>query len=95
MNRLIACMIGGAVHQTFGGNATTAHIISTDLSQIYVAATWVGNRGTCHRSRRRSRPLASGAQSSPSAREAPRRGSRVRETSQPGAVAGFMAEGGR
>jgi hypothetical protein len=37
MNRLIACMIGGAVHQTFGGNATTAHIISTDLSQIYVA----------------------------------------------------------
>ena len=29
MNRLIACMIGGAVHQTFGGNATTAYIIST------------------------------------------------------------------
>ena len=42
MNRLIACMIGGAVHQTFGGNATTAHIISTDLSQIYDAASWVG-----------------------------------------------------
>ena len=42
MNRLIACMIGGAVHQTFGGNATTAHIISTDLSQIYVAASWMG-----------------------------------------------------
>jgi hypothetical protein len=42
MNRLIACMIGGAVHQPFGGNETTAHIISTDLSQIYVAASWVG-----------------------------------------------------
>ena len=42
MNRLIACMIGGAAHQTFGGNATTAHIVSTDLSQIYVAASWVG-----------------------------------------------------
>ena len=41
MNRLIACMIGGAVHQTLGGNAT-AHIISTDLSQIYDAASWVG-----------------------------------------------------
>jgi hypothetical protein len=25
-----------------GGNATTAHIISTDLSQIYVAASWMG-----------------------------------------------------
>jgi hypothetical protein len=35
-------MIGGAVHQTFGGNAPTAHIISTDLSQIYVAASWMG-----------------------------------------------------
>jgi hypothetical protein len=35
-------MIGGAVHQTFGGNATTAYIISTDLSQIYVAASWMG-----------------------------------------------------
>ncbi len=42
MNRLIACMIGGAVHQTFGENATTAHITSTDLSQIYVAASWIG-----------------------------------------------------
>ena len=42
MNRLIACMIGGAAHQTFGGNAATAHIVSTDLSQIYVAASWVG-----------------------------------------------------
>jgi len=42
MNRLIACMIGGAVHQPFGGNETTAHIISTDLSQIYVAASWIG-----------------------------------------------------
>ena len=42
MNRLIACLIGGTVHPTFGGNATTAHIISTDLSQIYVAASWVG-----------------------------------------------------
>ena len=42
MNRLIGCMIGGAVHQPFGGSATTAHIISTDLSQIYVAASWVG-----------------------------------------------------
>ena len=42
MNRLIACMIGGAVHQPFGGSETTTHIISTDLSQIYVAASWVG-----------------------------------------------------
>ena len=42
MNRLIGCMIGGAVHQPFGGNATTAYIISTDLSQIYVAAFWAG-----------------------------------------------------
>ena len=42
MNRLIGCMIGGAVHQPFGGNATTAHIISTDLSQIFVAASWLG-----------------------------------------------------
>jgi len=42
MNRLIACMIGGAVHQPFGGNETTAHIISTDLSQLYVAASWIG-----------------------------------------------------
>jgi hypothetical protein len=42
MNRLIACLIGGAVHQPFGGDGTTAHIISTDLSQIYVAASWVG-----------------------------------------------------
>jgi len=40
MNRLIACMIG--VHQTFGGNATTAHSVSTDLSQIYVAASCIG-----------------------------------------------------
>ena len=42
MNRLIACLIGGAVHQPFGGNETATHIISTDLSQIYVAASWVG-----------------------------------------------------
>ena len=42
MHQLIACLMGGAVPQPFGGNATTAHIISTDLSQIYVAATWVG-----------------------------------------------------
>ena len=42
MNRLMACMIGGAVHQPFGGNDATDHIISTDLSQIYVAASWVG-----------------------------------------------------
>ena len=42
MNPLIACMIGGAVHQPFEGNAINAHIISTDLSQIYVAAFWAG-----------------------------------------------------
>ena len=42
MHQLIACMIGGAVHEPFEGNATTAHIISTDLSQIYDAASWVG-----------------------------------------------------
>ena len=42
MNRVIACLIGGAVHKPFGENAMTAHIISTDLSQIYVAASWVG-----------------------------------------------------
>lgn len=41
MNRLIACVTGDAVHQTFGENATTAHI-SIDLSQIYVAASWMG-----------------------------------------------------
>ena len=39
MYRLMACMIAGAVHHPFGGNA---RIIPTDLSQIYVAATWVG-----------------------------------------------------
>ena len=38
MHQLIACM----VRQPFGGNATTADIISTDLSRIYVAASWVG-----------------------------------------------------
>jgi len=32
-------MIGGAIQPPFGGNA---HIMSTDLSQIYVAASWVG-----------------------------------------------------
>jgi len=42
MNRLIACMIGGLVHQPVGENAMTAHTISTDLSQIYLAASWVG-----------------------------------------------------
>ena len=42
MHQLIACLMGGAVPQPFGGNATTAHIISTDLSQIYVAASWIG-----------------------------------------------------
>lgn len=42
MNRLIGCMIGGAVHQPFEGNATTAHTISTDLSQIYAAASLAG-----------------------------------------------------
>ena len=40
MHQLIACVTGGLV--PFGGNATTAHIISADLSQIYVAASWVG-----------------------------------------------------
>ena len=39
MHQLIECMIGGVVHQPY---ATTSHIISTDLSQIYVAASWVG-----------------------------------------------------
>jgi hypothetical protein len=42
MNRLIAFVIGSAAHQSFGGNATTAHGVSTDLSQIYVAASWMG-----------------------------------------------------
>jgi hypothetical protein len=42
MNRLIACVIGGAVHQPFGENAINTHIISTDLSQIFVAASWMG-----------------------------------------------------
>ena len=40
MHQIIACVTGGLV--PFGGNATTAHIISADLSQIYVAASWVG-----------------------------------------------------
>ena len=39
MYRLIACMIASAVQHPFGGSA---HIISTDLSQIYVAAFWAG-----------------------------------------------------
>jgi len=42
MNRLIACVIGGAAHQPFGGNAINTHIVSTDLPQIFVAASWVG-----------------------------------------------------
>ena len=42
MNRLIACVIGGAPHQPFGGDAINTHIISTDLSQIFVAASWMG-----------------------------------------------------
>ena len=42
MKRLIACVIGGAVHQPFGENAISAHIISADLSQIFVAASWMG-----------------------------------------------------
>ena len=42
MHQLIACVIGGLVHQPFEADATTAHVISTDLSQIYVAASWVG-----------------------------------------------------
>jgi len=42
MNRLIACVIGGAPHQPFGGDAINTHIISTDLSQIFVAASWLG-----------------------------------------------------
>jgi len=42
MNRLIACVIGGAVHQPFGENAINTHMISTDLSQIFVAASWMG-----------------------------------------------------
>ena len=42
MHQLIACMIGGAVHQPFEGNAINAHNISTDLSQIYAAASWAG-----------------------------------------------------
>jgi hypothetical protein len=42
MNRLIACVIGGAVHQPFGENAINTHIVSTDLSQIFVAASWMG-----------------------------------------------------
>jgi len=39
MYRFIACLIGGALQHPFGGNA---HIMSTDLSQIYVTASWVG-----------------------------------------------------
>ena len=42
MHRLIACIIGGSVHQPFGGHPMTSHSISTDLSQIYVVASWVG-----------------------------------------------------
>ena len=42
MKRLIACVIGGAVHQPLGENAINTHIISTDLSQIFVAASWMG-----------------------------------------------------
>ena len=42
MHQLIACVIGGLVHQPFEADATTAHVISTDLSQIYVASSWIG-----------------------------------------------------
>ena len=42
MYRLIACLIGGTVYPAFEGNATTAHVIPADLSQIYDAASWVG-----------------------------------------------------
>lgn len=42
MNRLIACVIGGAVHQPFGENAINPHITWTDLSEIFVAASWMG-----------------------------------------------------
>jgi len=42
MHRLIACVIGGWLRQPFGGHPMTAHSLSTDLSQIYVAAFWVG-----------------------------------------------------
>jgi hypothetical protein len=65
MNRLIACMLGGAVHQTFGGNATTAHIIPTDLVSDLCCRLLDRHGATCHCRRRRSRPLASGAQVRP------------------------------
>jgi len=42
MHRRVACVIGGSVHQPVGGHSMTAHSISTELSQIYVAASWVG-----------------------------------------------------
>jgi len=94
VNRLIGCLIGGAVHQPFEGNATTAHIVSTDLSQIYVAASWAGTvelaivaavgLGLWLRER-----------SSPSASDLLAADQDFVKASKPGAVTGLMAEGDR
>ena len=95
MNRLIGCMIGGAVHEPFGGSATTAHVISTDLSQIYVAASWAGTvelaivaavgLGLWLRERK-FRPSASDLRAADQD---------FVKASKPGAVAGLIAEGDR
>ena len=89
MNRLIACMIGGAIQPPFGGNA---HIMSTDLSQIYVAASWVGTvelaivaavgLALCLRERK----FASASNLRAADQD-------FVKASKPGAVTGLMAEG--
>jgi hypothetical protein len=94
MNRLIACMTGGAAHQTFGGNATTAHSVSIDLSQIYVAASWVGTVELAIIAAvglglwLRERKFASASDLRPADQD-------FVKASKPGAVAGLIAEGDR
>jgi len=92
MNRLIACLIGGTAHPTFGGNATTAHIISTDLSQIYDAASWVG---TAELAIVAAVGLGLWSTSSPSAPDPRAADQDFVKASKPGAVAGLIAEGDR
>src|SRR5262249_12659344 len=94
MNRLIGCLIGGAVHQPFEGNATTAHIISTDLSQIYAAASWAGTVELAIVAAV-GLGLWLGERKFAERGWSPRSGSRFRESSKPGAVTGLMAEGDR
>jgi hypothetical protein len=95
MNRLIGCLIGGAVHQPFEGNVTTAHIISTDLSQIYVAAPLGQGRWNLPSSPPSVSASGFGSASSPSASDLRAADQDFVKASKPGAVTGLMAEGDR